>query len=154
MVLFATAVALWKWLWQKLASTWTGSKSYLRVRTQQVPGSTRASPLCVGTACVQKKSWRVTNLLKSAWLEHRPGDQVTPASVPTDWVTLCKSCNLEWSWMEIIVSGPACWEASQERFEADAWRVVAACKVPYLTPAEGTAVKCEQFSATHSVDAE
>lgn len=158
MVLFTFTMAVWKLLWQKLASTWTGMKSYLRVRTEQyqwilVPRYwLHAEKVLKSHKCVLKSSSLLgcptaerTHACKSGRLGFNPNWLCDCANLVT---SLCLSSN------ELngnMVLGPA-YVCSAERLLRRVLRLVdgrRGCSVICLILTEGTAVKYEQFSATY-----
>lgn len=124
---------------KSLVSTWTVTKSCLRVRTSQVPGILMLySVLGYRQKKSPEESKSVLKSTQSSRLtQHRPGDWVTWALTPTECLTLCKSWNLfvpQFQWVEQnswvlawLCPSLFCWEDFQECFEAGGWQVVLLC---------------------------
>lgn len=126
---------------KSLLSTWTVTKSYLTVRTSQVPWILMIY-LCLATG--KKSPVESKSVLKSTQssrlIQHRPKDRVTWTLIPTECLTLCKSWNLfvpqfqqvKWNSWFLAWLHPSLfyWEDFQECFEAGGWQVL----LPYSEP--------------------
>lgn len=107
MVLFQSAMAVWKLLWQKLVKHMNCNKVLLESQNLKYLECSW-SILCLGTG--KKSPEESKSLLKSAQsarlIQHRPGDGVSRALIPMECQILCKSWDLfvpefqraEWSW--------------------------------------------------------